>query len=298
MASAMRVISVASSPDPIISIPRSSYMTLPAIPESFEWAQSSCGLVPNAGRWRRSLRTCSRRDVPLSSNDDWRLLARALGAEGVVTAHQVHGRDVAVIRRGLPRPVERPTCDALVSDGPETAVAIRAADCVPALLADARTGAVAAVHAGWRGVAARAIGSAIETLVREFGTSPVNIHAAIGPAIGSCCYEVGSDLVDAFAAAGHARHLIDRWFQSSPVPRGTFSRGLESGARSPLRLDLPGASRDQLVLAGVAEERIHLSGLCTAMHLDVFTSYRAERSEPDGSRARFGRSCHGKSRSG
>ena len=253
-------------------------MTLPAIPESFEWTQSSCGLVLKCRPLEAiASHAFTTRAVPLSSSDDWRLLARALGAEGVVTPHQVHGRDVGVIRRGLPRPVERPTCDALVSDGPETAVAIRAADCVPVLLADARTGAVAAVHAGWRGVAAGAIGSAIETLMREFGTSPVHLHAAIGPAIGSCCYEVGSDLVDAFAAAGHARHLIDRWFHSSPAPRGSFSRGLERGARSPLRLDLPGASRDQLVLAGVPEDRIHLSGLCTAMHLDVFTSYRAEK---------------------
>ena len=87
--------------------------------------------MPAAGRHR--LAPFTTRAVPLSSSDDWRLLARALGADGVVTPHQVHGRDVGVIRRGLPRPVERPTCDALVSDGPETAVAIRAADCVSAL---------------------------------------------------------------------------------------------------------------------------------------------------------------------
>jgi YfiH family protein len=253
-------------------------MTLPAIPEAFEWAHSSCGLVLKCRPLDAiASHVFTTRAVPLSTSDDWQLLARTLGAEGVVTPHQVHGRDVGVIKRGFPPPVERPTCDALVSECPEVAVAIRAADCVPVLLADARSGAVAAVHAGWRGVAAGAIGSAIETMVREFRASPAHVHAAIGPAIGSCCYEVGSELVDAFAAAGHARYLIDRWFQSSPAPRGRFARDLESGTRSALRLDLPGASRDQLVLAGVAEDRIHLSGLCTAMHLDVFTSYRAEK---------------------
>jgi copper oxidase (laccase) domain-containing protein len=81
---------------------------------------------------------------------------------------------------------------------------------------------------------------------------------------------VGPDLVDAFAAAGHERHLIQRWFTSTPPPRG-------SRAQNPLRLDVAGANRDQLVLAGVPEERVHLSGLCTAMHLDVLTSYRAEK---------------------
>ena len=94
--------------------------------------------------------------------------------------------------------------------------------------------------------------------------------AAIGPSIGVCCYEVGPELVDAFASAGHERHLIQRWFDSPPPPRG-------SRARNPLRLDVPGANRDQLVLAGVPEEQIFLSGLCTAMHLDVLTSYRAEK---------------------
>jgi copper oxidase (laccase) domain-containing protein len=80
---------------------------------------------------------------------------------------------------------------------------------------------------------------------------------------------VGPELVDAFAAAGHARHLIDRWFLSTAPPRG-------SRVRSALRLDLVGANRDQLILAGVDDARIHACGLCTAMHLDVLTSYRAE----------------------
>jgi copper oxidase (laccase) domain-containing protein len=105
---------------------------------------------------------------------------------------------------------------------------------------------------------------------REFGTRPEDVVVAIGPSIGPCCYEVGSELVDAFAAAGHERYLIQRWFATPPPPRG-------SRVRPALRLDVAGANRDQLVLAGVPEDQIHLSGLCTAMHLDVLTSYRAEK---------------------
>jgi len=129
---------------------------------------------------------------------------------------------------------------------------------------------VAAVHAGWRGTAARAAVAALEALEREFGTKPGDVVAAIGPSIGPCCYEVGSELVDAFAAAGHERYLIDRWFLAPAPPRG-------SSERPRLRLDVNGANRDQLLLAGVPEEQIHSSGLCTAMHLDVLTSYRAEK---------------------
>jgi copper oxidase (laccase) domain-containing protein len=135
---------------------------------------------------------------------------------------------------------------------------------------------VAAVHAGWRGTAARAAVAALDALEQEFGAKPADVIAAIGPSIGSCCYEVGPELVDAFASAGHERYLIDRWFLAPPPPRGAAGAG-GPWAGQALRLDVAGANRDQLVLAGVPEAHIFLSGLCTAMHLDVLTSYRAEK---------------------
>jgi YfiH family protein len=182
----------------------------------------------------------------------------------------VHAAAVWIIREGAPVPQPGPEADALVSNEPDVAVAVRAADCVPLLMADRATGAVAAVHAGWRGTAARAVVAALNAMEREYGTHPRNIVAAIGPSIGPCCYTVGSDLVDAFAAAGHERYLIERWFSTPPPPRG-------SRERPQLRLDVGGANRDQLILAGVPERQIYDSRLCTAMHLDVLTSYRAEK---------------------
>ena len=95
---------------------------------------------------------------------------------------------------------------------------------MPLLLADPRTGAVAAVHAGWRGTAAGAATAALDALAREFGSRPEDLVVAIGPSIGACCYEVGSELVDAFAAAGHARHLIDRWFSVGDRASGIRDR--------------------------------------------------------------------------
>ena len=184
---------------------------------------------------------------------------------------QVHGREVVVVRRGghLPAGIE---ADAIVSEDPAVAIAVRAADCVPLLMADKVRGVVAAVHAGWRGTAARVAVAALDALTREFGTRPADIVAAIGPSIGACCYQVGSTVVDAFAAAGHERYLIDRWFAAPPPPRGWLK-----AEPPPLRLDVAGANRDQLVLAGVPESEIHVAGLCTAMHLDLLTSYRAEK---------------------
>jgi YfiH family protein len=183
---------------------------------------------------------------------------------------QVHGRHVVVIHDESMVPDPTTSADALVSLVPTVAVAVRAADCVPLLIADRVSGAVAAVHAGWRGTMAGIATETIATLRRDAGVRPENVIAAIGPSIGPCCYEVGSELVDAFAAAGYERHLIARWFATPPPPRG-------SREQPALRLDVAGANRDQLVMAGVPEDQIFLSGFCTAMHLDVFTSYRAEK---------------------
>ncbi len=252
-------------------------MTLPLVSAAFRWTQEPWG----AGLRCRPLEAVAdhlftTRQLPLSSEADLRTLAQAVGARDVAMLNQVHGREVVVIRHATSWQAQRPEADVLVSNTGETALAVRAADCVPLLLADRATGAVAAVHAGWRGTAAGAATAAVEALAREFGARPADLVAAIGPSIGSCCYEVGSELVDAFAAGGHARYLIDRWFIAPPPRRGAFPP-VPSGKEGKLWLDVPGANRDQLILAGVAQENIHIAGLCTAMHLDVLTSYRAEK---------------------
>jgi polyphenol oxidase len=246
-------------------------MTHPALPDSFYWTEASWGAALRC----RPLDTIAphlftTRQLELSSPDSYRRLAASIGARETVSLTQVHGKDVVVVRRGQARPESGRIADVIISNDPDTAIVVRAADCVPLLLADAATGAVAAVHAGWRGTAARAAVAAVDALAREFGSKPGDLTAAIGPSIGPCCYEVGPELVDAFAAAGHERHLIQRWFATPPPPRG-------SRHQPTLRLDVAGANRDQLILAGVADERIHLSGLCTTMNLDVLTSYRAEK---------------------
>lgn len=249
----------------------SSYTSLPQASGGFEWTDQV---------WGAALRCVAldaiaphlftTRQLELSSPAQVRALAEAIGARETAMVNQVHGREVVVVRAGSSWPDQRPEADALISDAPEIAIAVRAADCVPLLLADRTRGVVAAVHAGWRGTNARIAVAAVEALAREFGTGPADLIVAVGPSIGACCYEVKSDLVDAFAAAGHERYLIDRWFQSPPPPRG-------STELAPLTLDVPQANIDQLMLAGVPGEQIYSCGLCTAMHLDVLTSYRKEK---------------------
>jgi YfiH family protein len=232
-------------------------MTLPPVPDTFYWAASPCGIVLRC----RALdpiapHVFTTRQLSLSSRDDWSRVAESVGAHSVATLEQVHSRGVVTITADTPAPGQRRQGDAIVSNHGPVAVAVRTADCVPLLLADTATGAVAAVHAGWRGTLARVAMAAVEALHRSFAVNSRTLVVAIGPSIGACCYPVGPDVRNAFTAGGHAQS--ERWFVDD-------------------RLDLVAANRDQLVMAGVPEAQIHACGLCTAMHLEVLTSYRAEK---------------------
>jgi polyphenol oxidase len=205
------------------------------------------------------LRPFDRRSAP------WAAAVDAVGGcvDDLMRIKQVHGRTVRVLRRGdRPAPGPPPDADALVSDTPGDVLAVQVADCVPLLLADARTGAVGAVHAGWRGSAARVTSTVIDTLAQEFGVRPADLVVAVGPSIGACCYEVGADLIDRFREAGATSNQLARWFTRT--------------AAGSLRLDLWTVNRDHLLEAGVPSHRIYLSSLCTETHATLFDSYRAE----------------------
>jgi YfiH family protein len=197
----------------------------------------------------------------------WRQAAAALGAdiEQVMRVKQVHGRTVRVLRRGESSAEDhqrRPEADAIVSNQADLVLAVQVADCVPLLMADPRSGAAAAVHAGWRGTCAAIAGAAIAAMAREFGTRPDDLVVALGPSIGACCYEVGAELLAAFRAAGADDRQLGRWFTRT--------------AGGSLRLDLWAANRDQIEAAGVRDDRIFLSRLCTQTHVAVFDSFRAD----------------------
>jgi len=243
-------------------------MTLPAPNAGFRWTAEPWGpmlrcmaldAVAHHGFTSRQLGLRPGDAAP----DAWASAAASVGCQvrRLARVRQVHGAAVRVVRAGdLDAPV--PEADAVVTNVPGLAVAVVAADCVPVLLADPVTGAVAAVHAGWRGTAADAVGAAVAALTRECGALPATLVAAIGPSIGACCYEVGEDLLTAFAAAGHSSVDLAEWFARDRAGR--------------LRLDLWQANADLLVHAGVPRARVHVAGLCTKTHVDVFESFRVE----------------------
>src|SRR5439155_23501409 len=144
-------------------------------------------------------------------------LALGAGAHSLVRGRQVHGVNAVVHRPG--RPIAPDVeADIVATDDAAAVAAVQVADCVPVLLADTRTGAVTAIHAGWRGLAQRAPQRAVEAIVEAFGTRESKLIAAVGPGIGGCCYEVGAEVRDRFVAAGFEDWKIARWFSVEARP--------------------------------------------------------------------------------
>ena len=207
----------------------------------------------------------------------WDEVAAAIGVP-LVRVHQVHGVAVLVRRRADPPAAERAAADIIVSDDPDVAIAIQTADCVPILIADRRTGVVAAAHAGWRGLAKGVPRVTVDALAREFGSRPDDLVTAAGPSIGACCYEVGEEVRLRFEDAGWPRSLIDRWFVPRPQPtaRNPSMPGLPDPRPGHSYFDSATAARDQLLSAGVPEKQIFVADLCTASHPGALCSYRRD----------------------
>lgn len=173
---------------------------------------------------------------------------------------QVHGNDMLILRDPQdPRP-EDERCDALATNMKGLLLGVKTADCVPVILGDSRSGACAAVHAGWRGTLAEIVKRALARMSEEFGTDSRDVRAAIGPAALGCCYEVGADVVEPFRTK-----FADADSLFTPTHEGHAL------------VDLHEANRRQLIEAGVAVERIHALPLCTMCRSDLFFSYRQDR---------------------
>lgn len=194
-------------------------------------------------------------DDPALVEENHQRLARAVGyaREKLFEASQTHGTAVLEpSERDEPSALRAREADALVAREKGLAVGVRTADCAPILIADVRTGAVAAVHAGWRGVVAGVISEALRVLAAR---SPSDLIAVVGPSIGPCCFQVGDDVAARLAQAGGDGIVL--------------RRGLERP-----HVDLWQAVGHQLRLAGVHAPEV--MGLCTVCHPERFFSYRRD----------------------
>ena len=161
--------------------------------------------------------------------------------------------------------------DGLMTDLSGLLLGVQTADCVPVLLADTRTRAVAAFHAGWRGTLARIVERGVGTMQLRYGSRPKDLVAAIGPGIGACCFAVGEEVRFEFESQfAYAPKLFSEVYDSDPV-REKYPL-LFLTARAPghsnigpqIHLDLIEANRRQLLDAGIASKRIEVVGECTS----------------------------------
>ena len=200
-------------------------------------------------------------DRPEHVAENLRRFAGAVGYEpaALFETSQVHGGAVRVVVAGEdPASVRREEADALVAPPGGIAIGVRIADCVPVLICDDGSGAVAAVHAGWRGVVAGVVEAGVAALAATCGNTPRRFRAALFPHIGGCCFEVGDDVAAQLAVL-------------HPEPERVVDR-----SRGKPRVDLALVVSSKLQACGLAAGEIERVAGCTRCEPERFFSFRRD----------------------
>jgi len=177
-------------------------------------------------------------------------------------AFQNHGDNILKVESAADAEDSDTHADAVMSNAENVLAGVKTADCVPVLIADPKTRAFVAVHAGWRGTVQSIVTKAVRRLHETYGAEPQDMIAAIGPAASCKMYEVGQDVMDQFAANFTGS---DRYF--TPTSEGHTM------------VDLHAANRDQLLQAQLRPENIATAPFCTMERSDLFFSYRREKQD-------------------
>jgi len=193
----------------------------------------------------------------------------AIGAQGwpILAMRQTHSADRYFVESLDPNvahnpslPQTEPKSDALVGRVNRVLLAVQSADCLPILIGDPKTRAMAAIHAGWRGTAGRITERTVADLMRNFGVNPRDALAALGPVACGQCYEVGTDVTRRFKQEfGYWKKLI------KPI-----------GSTDKAYLDIRAANVQQLEFCGFTPDRIFVAPFCTMHQNELFFSYRME----------------------
>ena len=203
----------------------------------------------------------TRGDDPEAVAENRRRIGAAIGVrpEDMTYTHQTHTTNVAVVRaedRGR-RFLET---DGLVTNVPGICLVTFYADCVPLFLVDPVKKAIGRSHSGWRGTVGKMGKVTVQAMMREYGSRPEDIVAAIGPSICQDCYEVSEDVIDRFRDS----------FNEAVWPKLFYRK--ENGK---YQLDLWRANEEVFLEAGIRRENLAVTNLCTHCNQEVLFSHRA-----------------------
>ncbi len=179
--------------------------------------------------------------------------------ERITAGRQTHSNNIRIITeedagKGVSRESEFMDVDGLVTNVRQLPLVVYYADCVPILMTDKSAGVIAAVHSGWRGTVGEISGNAIKIMTEQFNAKPENIFAAIGPSIGQCCFETGSEVACEFdsklaLACGNGKFMVDLW-----------------------------AANERILLKyGLKPDNIDIFKMCTMCNSDILYSYRVNK---------------------
>jgi len=144
--------------------------------------------------------------------------------------------------------------DGIATNTIGTPILLHFADCVPVIIYDRKEQVICVVHAGWKGTAGSIAKNGVQLMMKEFGSQPANLIAAVGPAIGSCCYPTGDDVAERLAETVSGNGKLVARKEGKPYP------------------ELKAINAMQLLQSGVGQ--VDVSNLCTACHPEMFFSHR------------------------
>lgn len=185
-----------------------------------------------------------------------KILCDALGLDAtqLTVPGQQHTTNIYLLKEGSEKGLALPSYDAVATQAPKHPILLHFADCVPVMVVDKQQRALCVIHAGWRGTAGGIVTKAVQLLTAALGCNPKNMVAAVGPAIGRCCYETGDEVPQKLSATvSHPDDLID-YKNGKPHP------------------DLKAFNARQLEEAGV--DQVDVTAWCTACRPDLFYSHR------------------------
>jgi len=206
----------------------------------------------------------NRPDPAENVRENYKIIGEKLGVSvhDMVLSHQVHCKNVLPVNRshagmGIVRDRSYNDIDGLATDQAGLMLMTLYADCVPVYFYDPVNRVIAVAHSGWKGTLLNIAAETLRVLKDFYCCNPVNIHAAFGPHIGACCFDVDIDVADLFTS--------------------TFEWAGDYISKAPgdkRIIDLEGIITKNLVISGVPEENISGCRICTKCHRDIFFSYR------------------------